>query len=274
MDGVALFEGADTSRDISGSIWDDCPMELLRDGRGGVFFRDDFMTLPGGAIPTTEGALGQYAAFSSTGGTITNDVTELGGAWKFLSDDDNEGASIRSGVTPFKLIRTGKGFWFEARIKSSTIADTTTNIFLGLMEDTALTAIVPITALGAMADKNMVIFRRTEVAAHGAKMDTAYKVDGVAAVTVQADAVTLVANTYTKLGMKYIPDRDFGPGGRGTLYFYQDGTRLSSYKLIPTAAGTDFPNDINLGLVFAILNAAGTSPGNASIDWWQAAQLI
>lgn len=273
------FAYASTDRSPSWAVWRKCPWNNLMDGSvEGAWFWDDFLSF--NITPaTTEGNWGagnNYAQFSSTGGTIANDVTELGGAVAIGSDGDNEGTSFRTLGVPFKISQSTKRFWFEARILTSTITDAKHNIFLGLMQDVALTATVPITAAGALADTNLVGFQRPESARStagtgGAIMNTVYKADGVTAVTVQTDAVALVASTYTKLGITYEPTGD--KAGNFALKFWQDGTQLSTVKLIPSAAGTDFPNDINLGLVFAVLNATGTTPGTSSIDWWRAAQL-
>lgn len=267
----------DTTRSPSRSVWGNCPWRDIKEGVvGGIAFHDDFESFPK-TPATTEGNFGQYAQFSDTGGTIANDTTELGGAIAIGSDGDNEGCSIRTRSVPFRISQSTQRFWFEARILTSTITDAKHNIFVGLMDDTALTATVPITAAGALADLNLVGFQRPETArtvagTGGGVMNTVYKADGITAVTVQSDAVTLAASTYVKLGMYFEPlgDKD----GSYRLSFYANGTRLTTSKAIPSAAGTDFPNDINLGLVFAVLNATGTTPGTSSIDWWRAAILI
>jgi hypothetical protein len=277
MDGVLTFPGTNTGRSYSG-FWSDCPVEALRDGHvPGLLFEHRFNYLPGGTVPTTEGAFGLFPVFSSTGGTLTEDTTEVGGGWAFGSDGDNEGASIRQGNGPAKLILTGGDFWFEACVLTSTITDTKHNLFVGLMENTALTAVIPITAAGALADKNLVGFHRPESArtvagTGGAIMNAVYKADGVTAVTVQTDACTLVAATYTNLGLKFVPRRQFGKGA-GYLTWYQDGVPVA-YKLIPSAAGTDFPNDIGLGFVFNVTNATATTPGTSTIKHIRMAQLL
>jgi hypothetical protein len=287
---------SDTNRAPSMSIWADCPVQSLQDQSiNGSYFFDDFVSFEK-TPATTEGnwaAGGGYAQFSDTGGTIANDTTALGGAVAIGSDGDNEGCSFRTRSVPFQIIRTGKKFWFEARILTSTIADAKHNIFIGLMEDAALTATVPLSATGTLADQNLVGFQRPETVRSvagtgGAILNTVYKANGVTAVTVQSDAVTLVASTYVKLGMVFEPavnpfnklpasttsDAVASDGyGRYLLSFYADGVLLATQKQIPTAAGTDFPNDVPLGLVFAVLNATASSPGTSSIDWWRCAQL-
>ena len=271
---------ARTDRAPSPNIWGDCPwLDIVEGKTAGVAFFDDFLAIPK-TPATTEGNWSQYAQFSSTGGTITAG-TGQGGEAVFGSDGDDEGASIRTLATPFKITRALKKLWFEARVKSSTITDTKHGFFLGLMADAALTATVPLTAAGALADTNLVGFHRLE--GDGDAIDTVYKADGVTAVTVGADAVTIAADTYVKLGMVFetqYPDpfvHSVDPATTANthlLTFYANNLRLASYKQIPSAAGTDFPNDVGLGLVFAVLNATATTPGTSTIDWWRAAQLI
>lgn len=269
MDAVVRFAGADTSRKPSDTVWKQCPWDAIFNGKlDGTIFYDDFASYPI-TPPTTEGNWGQYPAFTDTGGTMAPPSTiGIGGELAIGSDGDNEGASLRT-FPWLRISRTYGQFWFEARVKTSTIADTKHGIFLGLLENTALTATVPIAAAGTLADKNLVGFHRLE--GDGDYFDTVYKADGVTQVTVQADAALLVADTYTKLGMHYTPSGD--KDGQWVLSFYQDGTRLTTSKVIPSAAGTDFPNDISLGLVFAVLNATASSPGTSTIDWWRAAAL-
>lgn len=274
MDAVGNFGGSNTSMAYSGSIWGDCPIEELRDkqatGPVGFLWEKKFDSWPI-TLPTTEGNWGDLTAFSSTGGTAVVDTTEIGGGVKIGSDDDNEGVSMRTVSNPVKIILTGGDFWFEARIASSVITDTTTDIFLGLFENTAFSATVPIQASGAMADKNFVGFQRLETAAKGATMDATYKTDGNTQGVAGAAVVSLVAATYTNLGMKFVPKRNIGKGA-GYFYWYQDGVIVASY-LVTTTAGNPFPNDIQLGFAFAILNAAGTSPGTATIKHVRMAQL-
>ncbi len=278
----------DTSDHPSESIWGDCPTQALknRDVAGAYLF-DDFTSF--NITPaTTEGnwsaGMG-YSQFSDTGGTITAG-TGTGGEVVIGSDGDNEGCSFRTTSTPFKIIRGGLGFWFEARVKASVIADSKSNIFIGLLENIALSAIIPITAAGALSTNNMVGFHRPESAlttagTGGATVNFRYKADNVTAVTQQADVGTLVADTYIKLGMKFVPGIDpfnYGAVGDGygkfLLYSYVNGVAQNTPKQIPSAAGTDFPNDVSMGLVFCILNAAASGQGTATIDWWQAAQLF
>ena len=267
---VTQYKGSQTGglssandRRPSPSIWADCPaLEIASGIRDGIHIFDDF----GNGPQVAAGAEADYAGyrgFADTGGSLA-DGGEWGGTLVASSDGDNEGAGIRTGVAPFQIdIGQGK-FWFEARVKTSTITDNKHGIILGLMESTAITATVPITAAGAIADVNMVGFHRLET--DGDYFDTVYKANGVTQVTVKSDAVLLVADTYVKLGMVFDPSTN-------VLKFYVNGVPLADSKTIPAADGTDFPNDVRLGMVFHVLNATATTPGSSEIDWWRAAQL-
>lgn len=254
---------ANTARRPSPALWADCPwFDILEGVTEGYQHWCDFDNLPI-TPPTTEGNFGQYKAFTSTGGTMVDGAT-LGGALTIASDGDNEGASLGQTVQPVQISRSHGKLWFEARVKTSTIADTKHGIFLGLIDAAALSATVPIAADGTLADENFVGFHRLE--GDGDKVDCVYKANGVTQVTVEADAVTLVADTYVKLGMVWDPDDDY------KLSFYSNGVLLDTYTMA-TTDGDDFPNDVKLGLVFAVLNATGSTPGSSTIDWWRLAQL-
>lgn len=274
------FSGTNTEARPSGTIWGKCPWNAIKEGSvKGVAFFDDFSSF--NVTPaTTEGnwAAGQgYAQFSDTGGFITapalSAATAAGVPTSGItigSNDDNEGVSIRTLSTPFAINRANQRLWFEACIKKSSIANTIAEFFIGLMENTALTAVVPITTTAAtLADKNLVGIYSTESA--GSKASSTYKSNGVTAVVVGTDEFTFVADTFTNVGMMYVPSGD--KDGSFCLSFYQDGVRLASSKIIDTGNGADFPTDVAMGPVMAIRNAAGSSPGNVTVKWWKAAQL-
>lgn len=274
----------DTSRGPTSSIWGDCPVAEIQEDPGiGMYFFEDFLNVPNGAAGA-QALYGNYWMFADTGGSVTEATqaagAQLGGIKVLSSDGDNEGASFQTVPKPFEIDRTnnGKKFWFEARIQTSTIADTKHNIFVGMIENCTLSATVPITAAGAIADQNCVGFFRPETArtvagTGGAVMNVVYKANGVAAVTLASDAVTLVAATWVKLGMKFTPSQ--GQPGVWYLQFHKNGVEIvaARYQVV-AAQGTDFPNDVGLGVFMAVLNATGSTPGTSSIDWIGAAQLF
>lgn len=205
-----------------------------------------------------------------------------GGGVTLSSDGDNEGAALGQMVYPFQLIQTAKAGAWEVCLRTSTIADTKHGFFWGLIDASALSATVPIAAAGTLADENFVGFHRLE--GDGDQLDTVYKANTVTQVDVDTDVLdgteygeqtlptTLAVDTDFKLGMRYWPSRD--QAGDYTLAFYYNGIRLPATKQLPSAAGTDFPNDVRLGLVFALLNATASTPGNTSLRWMRGFQLF
>jgi hypothetical protein len=135
-----------------------------------------------------------------------------------------------------------------------------------------LTATVPIAAAGTLSDNNFAGFHRLE--GDGDQIDLVSKADGVTQVTVDDDALptadVLVADTYIKLGMVFDP---LDINGKNNLVFFANNLRLATDYTMASGSGTDFPNDVGMGLAFAVLNATGTTPGTSTIDWWRAAQL-
>lgn len=261
--GSLAVGAADTSRGPSQAIWAECPwLEIASGAVDGIAFFDDFLSGPRVAAGA-EAAYSLYRGFASTGGLVA-DGGEWGGTLDLSSDGDDEGASFRTSCSPYQIARGQGKFWFEARVKTSTIADTKHNLFVGFMADNALTATVPVTAAGAIADVNIVGFHRLE--GDGDYFDTVYKADGVTQVTVQADAAVIVADTWVKLGIMFDPKNN-------QLSFYRNGVKLATTYTMVAAAGTDFPNDVRMGFVIAVLNATASTPGSSEIDWVRIAQL-
>lgn len=272
-----------TGSDYSPFIWSDCPVDAVLNGTvAAAVVNDDFLDFKASANVNAAEAYwtNGWMVFGSDGAAVTlgSDATNANSAFGTVaigSDGDNEGAVIRRAVAPFKIVgpnstasaRSGK-LWFEARLKVSSIADTIADVFIGLSEDTAGTATVPITATaGTLADKNLVGFYR--LGTDGDYFDCVYKANGVPSssthYTAQADAQVLVADTYVKVGMKYDPVDH-------SIKWYGNGIQLASYTVI-AAAGTEFPNDVNLCPILAIINAAGSISPTVTIDKIRVIQL-
>jgi len=271
MTNIVTYAGNQGTNDVNDAdskfspfIWKDCPIREIEDGTiEGWFDKDDYTSF----VPVAAGAqaiYGNYYGFASTGGTVAV-ANEVGGAATASSDGDDEGASIARAAKPFQISRSHGKLWFEARVKSSTIDNTKHGFLLALADTLTLSATVPIAADGTLADENFVGFHRLE--ADGDQVDCVYKANGVTQVTVQADALpsALVADTYVKLGMIYNPN-DY------KVRFYVNGLEVASVTVIATA-GTDFPNDVTMGFVFAVLNATASTPGSSTIDKFRVYQL-
>lgn len=276
---AANFAG-DTNPNLSPMVWRGYrPASLASGDTPGFFKKWDFADFK---ASTNVNASEAYWAdglmvFGSDGFAITNgsdhtSATTTGksiGTITIGSDGDNEGGSLRQACAPLRATginataTSRSGDWaLEARLRTSTIADTKHGIFFGVIEDVAATATIPITAAGALADKNLIGFHRLE--GDGDYFDCVSKADGQTAVTHQADAQVIVADTYVKLGLRY-------EASIGTLFWYGNGVQLASEYIDPTAGGSTtygyFPNDINLGWILSVLNATASTPGTTTPDW-------
>ena len=260
-----VYAGANSLRGLSYGLWKDCPDRIRHDPNTGFFDMEDFVNVPI-AVPsnTAQANWGRHKAFASTSTSpvpMIQSLTLPGGIIQLEADGDDEGVSIAQGGQPFRLDIGMGNFWLEARVAFSSIANTKHGFYLGLIDLQTLSATVPIAADGTLADANLAGFHRLE--GDGDQLDTVYKADGVTQVTVKADAQTLVADTYYKIGMK-VKQRS---GSAARLEYYVDGVALADYKDIPAADGTDFPNDVTMGWVMAYLAGAATPGTNTKVDW-------
>lgn len=259
----------DLSRSPSGSLWHQVDADGQRSGIWREYWNgfDGQEGADGTALPTSPAIYRGGIVFTDTGGTFTHVMTSgEEGDLIVSSDAADEGASFTQGSEPFAIIQDAGELIFEARFKVSTIANDGLNTFAGLIEAITQSATVPIVAgpteAVPLSDNNLVGFSQNEV--DGDQLNTVYKANGITLVTVKADAQTLVADTYIKPGMV------FNRNGDNYLRFYINGVELPDKKFIPSAAGTDFPNDVQLGVVYAVLN--DTTIGNTHFSWIRCAQ--
>jgi len=265
MKGVYAPHTEDTSAGPSFNIWGDCPWEDAQsDPSVGYWLWEDFIRF--GVTPTITtliAGLNGHTLFGSAGATILPDDAR-GGGLVLTEATDDEAVGITLEQHPFWISQGYGQLWFEARIKTSTITTAKQGWVCGLMDTTSMTAAVPVTADGAIADINFVGFHHPE--ANTTAFDASYKADGVTAVEVNSDIGVLAVDTYIKLGMRFVPP------DKNQLAYYVNGVEQATKKIIPDATGTDFPADIGLAPVLAQTLAASTS-ASLTIDWWRMFQM-
>jgi hypothetical protein len=260
----------DTSRYPSTNLWHQVDADMQRRGIWRDYWWDGSGMLGAdvAALPTTVAAYMGGLVFTSTGGTFTH-VQTAGeeGDVKVSSDGANEGANFSQGTEPFTIVKNAGELVFECRFKVSAVTNTTLNTLIGLMETHTQSATVPIPAAPTEAlpisDNNFVGFNQNEV--DGDQLNTIYKADGQTLVTLKADAHTLVADTYVKTGMVFNRNND------NILRWHIDGFELPDTQVIPAATAANFPDDVQLGVVFAVLNGA-TTTGVDHLSWIRCAQ--
>lgn len=271
----------DSRRGLSPALWGD-PAKLVSDQElGKCSFRlEDF--------------LGWSAHTVNTNATIQADT----GSWKVIGSANTLinppatvdlatgecGILVVSGATtdndeiyvarPYEWLKPDTTYtnkiYFEARLKRDVLTDATASWTVGLSKVSDVVAAMLTDGTGALeAAVDFIGFQGlTDDADH---VDFIYQATGQTQVVVLANAATLVANTYIKLGFLYDPT----PGDGNCLKFFVDGVQINiAANTVSSAniAAATFPNDVPLVEMFGfIMNGTGNAC-YTSLDWIAAAQ--
>lgn len=265
LDKVPNAYGTTSGRGPSPGIWHDCPvLEYILNPQEGFHAFEDFILGPNVAAATAVSVQGQMTVYTdANSATIKLLTDETCGAVSLApgANDDEDAALGFGGATGacYKFDASSpKAFWFETRVKKT--ADTTNKlgVFIGMIQQGCYAA-DGILIDTDMATKDLVGFHQIE--ADTTTIDTIIDT-ATGTITQVADAaVTIVADTYTKLGMKL-------DVGAKTLYFYQDGAKLADSIAL---SGANFPDGERMSPVIAVRSASGTSPGDLTVDWFRVA---
>jgi len=257
-----------TVRNISPAIWQTCPWEEIKANPGlGVTFESDFLDFTQAANIAAVASIQQNGVVAFTGATagstVTQETDEPYGVACLSCTTDNETVCLTGpgkNVAGHFVFETGKKLWMEARVKLPVLTDDLQGVFVGLGEEGLCVTVGVIGADDAMTDKDYVGFHH--LAADGDTFDTVFNTSGggTSPVTIKADAVTIVADTYVNLGI-------YCDGT--TVYFYKDGVVLADSVAL---TATDFPDGEEMAWYMALTNKGG-GDAVANIDWVRIAQL-
>jgi hypothetical protein len=249
--------GTAAGRGPSPLIWSDVPvLDTILNPTLGLYYFNDFED---GPVLANNSTLYDQPVCGATGATAGSKLDiptdEATGVLRLESTTDNEGAIIAclAGGNVGGQFLPSRTWAFEARIKQANITDSKFNTFIGFAEEALCADGSLIANTDAMADKDYFGFRR--IFADGDKLDTVHNTAGGGGETeLQADAVTIVADTWIKVGAKC---------DGTTVTFYADGVALATTVLL---AATNFPDDQEMAFYFAIMLGHGDT-GWAEIDW-------
>ena len=186
---------------------------------------------------------------------------------------DNDLACIQAGgitaggstMCPFHVIPTRmQELVFECRIKVSSIAASSTNLFIGLAGAGACAnSGVFVDDDASMASNNFLGFQR--IGSMSSTLDFKYqRVGGTE--SQKDDVVTLVADTYVNLGFRY-------HAARKQCSVWVDGAEVTAARVSSTITGaTPWPS-LYMNFLAATQYQA-TSSHALYIDWWACAQLL
>jgi hypothetical protein len=231
-----------------------------------MFFDDDFVTPTTYASATAQAGNYTYQDTNVTisGKAINDTDIELGVLDIDVLDTDNDEGSIQFGVSNQWRLGSANNtsvVGFEVRLRVDELAANETCIMTGLVEGPVATAYAVDDTGAVKAATSFVGFRG--LVADPVNLDVVYQNTATSGVTtLQANAATLVENTYTKLGLLYDPTvLDVTKRMR----FFQDGVEVAAANATQIA-GANFP--LNEGMVPFVLGktyGSGTS-GTVSID--------
>jgi hypothetical protein len=257
--------GSAAGRGPSPLIWDTCPVldYQLDPTKGMAYFNDLHFSHALAANQTKTYLAGGISGFTgaTAGSTISSLISDPNGVLVLATTTDNESVGIQAlgalDTAGQFVLTSGKKSWFEARIKVVNITDAKFGLFCGFAEEGLLAENGMIGDDDALPDKDYIGFFR--VAADGDKLDTVHRKAAGAAVTVQADAVTMAADTWKKVG--------FYCDGT-TVTFYADGVALATTCALATAT---VPTAEEMAFNF-VLNAAHADDCSIQIDWVRVAR--
>jgi hypothetical protein len=257
-------------------LWHLCPIEAINAGRiRGWHFWDDFISFPGFDAQTTATWGSQWTCYADTGATVSQIADEVGGVVQISADGADESAVITTGGNTggFLKMDTSHRVWFEARFKVSAIANTLSGCFLGVTQETMAAVDAVIGTGGAFADVDYVGFFCPE--ADGDQCEPVFNKTSGTDVVMEADAKTLVADTYIKAGFLWDPTNR--PNRFLEIFF--DGTKetQAAYDTVGSKANTiddttNFPGDQELAVTI-FLEGAATARA-LEVDWKCAAVPI
>lgn len=258
----------------SPEIWHLCPIEAIDAGRvRGWHIWEDFINFP--ALSATDADLHKWAVYADTGNTVAQIADEVGGVLQLNADTDNETAVITTGGNTggFLSFTASTRVWFEARFKVSTIADTTFGAFIGLTQEGLASADGVIAAGATFADVDYVGFWRPET--DGDQCEPVFNKASGTDVVMEADAKTLVADTYIKAG--FIWDPTYRQNRFLRIFFDGVEDDQSDYDTVGSKANTiddttNFPGSEEMAVT--IVNEAGGTPGSLEVDWIKVAAML
>ena len=250
---VTGYAGIDTRNVLSPGVWQGIDvMSLKAKLIPGVFFGDDFEFI---------GNTGERYTLVESDGGIAGLVDEPTGVVRMTSGGtDNNECYIGGGVNEFNIvdIDAGKGrMAFEARVRFQEIL--VQGAYIGLGE-------AAFSAANAMNDNDMVLvdkdfvgFRLLDDDSDG--LDAVYQTNGGTRRVHDEISQLIVANTWYKLGIKFIdPD----------IFWFIDGKVVNATGVKNTA--TDFPDGEEMHVQFGVKTSEGTTK-RMDIDWWYCGQL-
>lgn len=257
---LAVPRYAETAADRGPSplIWDNCPVldYMVNPVKGSHYFEDfkgDILS-----VTNTTTHISNMTFFHDDGPYFISVNDDVHGVLQTsTSDTDNDDSTIAYGHDGGVVVPTaGKKFWFEARVRRSTVTNDQLAMFIGLGEQglCAANSLDDDTA-DLLIAKDWLGFHVDH--ANGDAIDFVHGDGADEAVVAGAAVAVPVAAEWDKLGM-------YCDGV--TVFAYHDGVLVDSVLL----SASDMPLGEELAMYFMLKNGT-TATYTGSIDWWRLA---
>ena len=301
---------ADTRRGPSTAIWgapgspNSFVEDFLQEPYLGTYFFDDFLDTGGLLTLNAPGAYGRWATFAETTDPTITDAAIQGGGWTLgASTTAHRGVSLSTTAGAFQFVTTAGVLQgriaFECRVKLSSIAACTLDLFVGLMDNLPVASTVPITATGGSLSTTpgLIGFHARGGATNPGDFSVAYNIAGgtVQYPTGLTNLVNTITGTayaaaaYVKLGFLYDPNpyavkistaatsgQTAGNTARPCIRFFVNGQPAAAFlqyaDLTTGSANNSLFSPVALGPVIAFKQQSTTASITASIDWIRVAQ--
>lgn len=258
---------SDTGRRASASVFQQCPMQAIRNRtKSGIIIDDDFDSFyPTASRYVISGTSATVApVLAQTGGEVVITCTNSANGEAYLGD------GIKLGSFAEIISNSPNPLWYETRIKTNDITNGV--IFAGLAKSTdvaaamwADTTLVPATTVSAVGFRTLL--------ATPSRLDCFY-MDDAAAVVYATGAATLVAGTYVKLGIRF--DGNAINGGKNLIHFFVNGVEIAQIttgNMGVAATATTFPDSIGLSPFWGCKTNASASIA-VTLDWKYGVHVI
>jgi hypothetical protein len=253
---------------MSQGVWGNCPVDELESGVSnlGWLYKEHFLNF-GGLVTSNVKYASGWKTYEDSSGSILQLASEVGGVVRLATaasannEQEMQAGGVNTGVMGKIYSTSPRKLWYESRVRISAITDI--SLFVGLAEEGCAVENTLADTTGELADKDMVGFR--VILATPAYLDAVYQKTSGGVVAQKADAQTVVAATWYKLGMYYDANADL-------LKYFVNGVQVGSSLDVSAATSGTFPDGEELGPLFAIKTITGAVK-NLDVDWVQMAQL-
>lgn len=271
------------ARGPSPKIWADCPvLQLVADPSKGFYLWDDFKN----SVVSKETA--SASDFTSSVGRVESDIewycfSESTKLTEVALQDDDDGVlhvaqdgsdqDVTAIITGFNaanyfhmpLKGERKKFWFEARLKWSSITDAEMGTFIGFNEKgEAANALGGFAGDAAALDTGNDYLGFAVLQGDGNDLTIVHFEAGAGTAQSTTGEITLTADTYVRVGFRLDVDAD-------KIRVYADGVDLGDDAAIDITS-SNFPSNTDLSILVSVLGASGTAAANIKLDWIRFAQ--